>query len=305
MKRITANIGPLCILLTAFIWGFCLVGQATGMKYMGAWSFSAVRLTLGGLSLVFAVFIIDAIKKKNTPEHKPLEEYKAAFKPGLICAPVILSSTMFQQFGLIYTGVGKCAFVTAFYIFLVPLFSTIFGEKIKVKMWIAVMLAMAGLYMITMSSGFDNINIGDVLSFGSAVTYALFIILVDRSVKKVDVLKFSAVQFTICGLLCFIPAFIWEPGQITWENIMLNPWPIIVTGVVSCALGYTIQLIGQKTTKPTTVSMILSSETVFSMIAGMIFLHEVMLVKEYIGCAIMVIAIVLSVLPDKSTKGAL
>lgn len=291
------NIGPICILLCAFIWGFCIVGQATGMEVMGPWSFSAVRLTVGGVSLIIVSLLIDLKKHGNT-----IAEYKQALKPGLICMPIILSTIMFQQYGLLYTGVGKCAFITAFYIFLVPLLSTFIGGKISKKIWICVVLAMAGLYLITMSSGFDEINKGDIISLGAALMYSVYIIVLGKTAGQSDVIKFSAVQFTACGLVSFIPAAILETGQITFDHIMYSIWPILLTGVISCALGYTLQIVGQKYTKPDTVSIVLSSETVFSLLSGMIFLHEVLTVKEYIGCAIMTIAIIISVMPERKGK---
>ena len=291
--------GKFFLFLTAFIWGFCLVGQSNGMEVMGPWSFTAARVTLGGLSLIVLALISDNKRKKEIPLSELKKEYKDALVPGLICAPLILATIIFQQYGLLYTGVGKCAFITALYIFLVPLFGLFFGEKVKAKSWISVVIALVGLYLITMSSGFDNINKGDIISFGAAISYSIYIQVVGKVADRLDTIKFSGIQFTIAGLISFIPAVIIETGQLTWANYMHSIWPIFLTGVISCAVGYTLQIKGQSMVKPSLSSIILSSETVFSLFAGMIFLNEVLTGKEYIGCFIMVIAIAISVIPGK------
>lgn len=296
------NRGYIYLFLTAFIWGFCLVGQSNGMEVMGPWSFTAARVTLGGLSLLVFALISDNKRKNEIPASELKKEYKDAFIPGLICAPLILATIIFQQYGLLYTGVGKCAFVTALYIFLVPLFGIFFGEKIKLKSWISVVVALGGLYLITMSSGFDNINKGDIICFGAAIAYSIHMQVVGKVSSRLDTIKFSGIQFTVAGLLSFIPAAIIETGQLTWANYMHSLWPIFLTGIISCAVGYTLQIKGQSLVKPSTTSIILSSESVFSLLAGMIFLHEILTGKEYLGCAVMMFAIAISVIPEKKTQ---
>ena len=291
--------GPAILLLTALIWGVGLSGQAQGMEFMGPLSFSACRITLGGVSMIPLALILDKMQKGKNPEYSPGAEYRKALRPAMICMPPLLGCIMFQQYGLQYTGAGKCAFITAFYIFLVPCMGLILGKKVSGRMWLAVAMAVFGLYMITMSSGFDNINRGDVLSFGAAVTYSIFIQAVDIYGEGVDTVKFSLMQFLAMGIICFVLAAVFEPGQITWEHYMGSIVPIAYTGIVACAGGYTLQILGQKYTDANKSAIILSSETVFSMLAGMILLHEVLLVREYVGCLIMCIAIAISVIPKR------
>lgn len=297
MKKIK---GPIILLLTAFIWGFCLVGQASGMDFMGPWSFSAARLTLGGVSLIILSLALDIINKKKNPNYNVVEEYKKAILPAVICVAPILATIMCQQYGLKYTQVGKCAFVTAFYIFLTPFFGLFIGKKTSIKLWIAVVLAMIGLFFITMSGGISNINTGDIICLFAAIAYAIYILLVDKYGADVDSIKFSMFQFLICGLVCFPIAAIIEPGELTWETYKATLIPIIVTGIVSCGCGYTLQIVGQKFTEANVATIILSSETVFSLLGGFLLLHEILKPNEYIGCAIMVVAILISVLPEKN-----
>lgn len=292
--------GKILLLLTAFIWGFCLAGQASGMDYMGPWSFTGARMTLGGVSLIVLSLILDLINKKRDVNYNAINEYKKAFLPSIICAAPILACTIFQQKGLLYTSVGKVAFVTAFYIFLVPLFGFFIGKKISPKIGIAVVLAMVGLYFITMSGGVSGINKGDIICLFAAISYAIYILLVDKLGQNIDSVKFSMFQFLTCGLVSFPVAAIVEPGQLTWASYNAAIVPIFATGILSCAGGYTLQIIGQKYTEANVATIILSGETVFSLLGGFLLLHEVLAPIEYLGCAIMVVAILISVLPEKS-----
>lgn len=292
--------GNIFVFLAALVWGLSFVGQSTGMEVMGPLSFSAVRITLGAFSMLPLSIVLDYIKKKKDSSYNAILEYKKAIIPALICTPILLSTIMFQQYGLIYTSVGKCAFITAFYLFLVPFFGIFVGKRPPLKAWLLVIIAMFGLYLITMSSGFDNINTGDIITFGAAIMFSVYIRVLEVVSSKSDSIKFSMFQFLFCGIICFIAAPLLEPGQITWDNYVYSLPSIIVTGVFSCGAGYTLQIVGQARTSANTASLILSSETVISMLAGFVFLGEILTPKEYIGCALMCVAILISVIPGKA-----
>ncbi len=284
----------LCIFLAAFIWGVCLVGQSAGMEVMGPFSFSAVRLTLGGVSMIPLAIILDIRKSKERKKGDLLLEYKNALKHAAIAGPIILTCILFQQYALIYTSVGKCAFITAFYLFIVPGLEMLLGRKNNAGTWKAVVLAIIGIYILTMSGGVEKVNIGDILSLGVAATYSVYMLVVEKHAYRVDVIKFAMLQFLICGLISFIFAVFLEPGQITLENCIHSIVPILITGILSCAVGYTLQIIGQSGVSASTCTIILSSETIFSLLAGMIILNERMYLREYIGCGVMIIAIIVS-----------
>lgn len=296
------NKGNWLLLLAAMIWGMSLVAQQGGMEHMGPWSFTAIRCTLGGLSMIPLVAFLDKNKKKTETAFDWKKDTVKTIKPAALCAVFLCTCIMCQQYGLLYTGVGKGAFITALYIFITPVLCLILGQKVEKKIWIAVIFALAGLYMITMSSGFDAINKGDIIMLGAALSYSIFIVVVDRVDESIDTVKMACMQFLMLGIFCFIPAFILEAGDITWANIMLSITPILYAGIISCAGGYTLQMLGQKTADASKASLILSSETVFSLLAGFLILHEILKPKEYIGCIIMTIAIIISVLPGKRNK---
>lgn len=304
MKNIKRNElkGNFLVLLAAFVWGVSYVWQKEGMDYMKPYSFTGVRFLLGGFCLIFISIIVDLITYKNDKKHNMIEDFKKAFKPGLICAPVILATVIIQQYALQETEVGKSAFLCAFYIFLVPLFSFFFGEKPSKKIWFAVVLATVGLFIMNVTGGIENINRGDVLSLLVSFGYSAFILLSDKYTKEADPTKYATIQFLLAGIISTILSFFIEPGNICVENIKLSAQSIIITAIFSTCMGYTLQMVGQKDASANEVPIILSSETLFSLIAGFVVLHEILEINEYIGCALVAIAIIISVLPDKKKK---
>lgn len=296
------NKGNVILLLTAAIWGFSLVAQKAGMDCMGPWSFTAVRCTLAGICLLPIAAYLDKKRKQEQPDFDAKSDTRSTILPAFWCFIFLEGTTMFQQFGLLWTGVGKGAFITAFYIFLTPVFGLFLKQRITGRTWAAVVIAMIGLFLITMTGPMSaedkGINFGDVLMFLAAFAYAGYIHAVDRA-GVTNIAKLSSMQFFMIGLSSFIPSFIFEAGDITWEHCMISLIPILYAGVISAAGGFTLQMVGQKFTEPSAASIILSSETVFSLFAGWIFFHEILTPLEYVGCAIMVIAIAMTVLPEK------
>lgn len=299
------NKGNIILLLAAAIWGFSLVAQKAGMESMGPWSFTAVRCILAGISLSPVAIYLDKKKKREEPDYDAKADTLSTIKPAFWCFIFLEATIMFQQYGLLWTGVGKGAFITAFYIFLTPLFGLFLKQKIRGRIWTAVVIAMAGLFLITMagpmSAADKSINFGDFLMFLGAFAYAGYIHTVDRA-GAWNIAKLSAIQFFMIGVFSFIPSFILETGDVCWENCMLGLVPILYAGVISAAGGFTLQMVGQKFTKPSTASIILSSETVFSLFAGWISFHEILTPMEYIGCGVMIIAIVMAVMPEKENE---
>lgn len=273
------------------------------MDSMGPWSFTAVRCTLAGVCLLPIAVYLDKKKKLEEPDYNAKADTRRTILPAFWCFIFLEGTTMFQQIGLLWTGVGKGAFITAFYIFLTPVFGLVLKQRISKRIWIAVVIAMVGLFLITMTGPMSaaedkSINFGDFLMFLAAFAYAGYIHAVDRA-GVWNIAKLSSIQFFMIGIFSIVPALILEPGDITWENCMIGLIPILYAGVISAAGGFTLQMVGQKFTTPSAASIILSSETVFSLFAGWICFHEVLTVMEYVGCAVMVVAIAMTVVPEK------
>ena len=208
-----------------------------------------------------------------------------------------MSASAFQQLGIQYTTVGHAGFITACYIILVPIINLIFfKKKCNPVIWLAVILSLAGLYLLCMTDGF-TMNKGDFLVLICSILYALHILVIDYFSPRTDGVKMSGIQFLVCGLLSTVPALIFETSSL---NNILQAWaPILYAGVLSSGVAYTLQIIGQKNMNPTVASLILSLESCISVIAGWILLGQKLGLREFGGCVLMFSAILLAQLPEK------
>lgn len=287
--------GNIFLLMAAVVWGCGLVAQKAGMSHLGAFGFTAVRCTLGGVALLPLLFYMD--KRKNE-EQKKLEAGRKRIFMGSVCCGIALATLMmFQQLGLPYTTVGKAGFITALYILITPLMGILLGKKVSRNLWLGVVIGLAGMYMLCLFEGFSGVTFGDLMMLGAAVMASLHMHIVDYFVRTVDPVKLSAYQFIVTGLVSFIPALIFE--NMTVEAVVDCAVPVLYAGIVSCGFGYTFQVIGQKYTSPSIASLVLSMETVFSLLAGWVFFREVLTLPEYIGGGLMIAAIIVSQIPDR------
>jgi drug/metabolite transporter (DMT)-like permease len=204
-------------------------------------------------------------------------------------------ASAFQQIGILYTTVGKAGFITAMYIVLVPLCGLFLHKKVGKKVWIGVVLAVAGLYLLCMSERL-SVNKGDLLMLICALCFAIHILVVDHFGRQTDGVKLSCIQFFVCALLSGILMLLLETPS--WETIRAAWLPICYAGLLSSGAGYTLQILGQKDTDPTVASLLMSLESVFAAIAGWLLLHERFSLRELAGVVLMAGAIVLAQLPE-------
>lgn len=288
------NKGTIFLLIAAAIWGFALIAQKEGMAHLGAFSFTSIRCLLGGISMLPLVYVLSrksaAAAGSDSAAVQPSEKlsWKAAFQCGFFLTCLML----LQQFGLPHTSVGKAAFITALYIPITPMLERFTGKKVSKYVWISAGIALVGMYLLCFTDGLSGFNFGDACMLGAAFAASLQMLAVDKWVKQVDAVKLSCYQFIVVGLLCLPLALLLE--TITWEAIQATAMPILYAGLCSCGFGYTFQVVGQKYTTAGRTAILLSMETVFSLIAGMIFYQEFMSAVEYAGCAVMFLAVILS-----------
>lgn len=298
----TVSKGNVFLILAAIVWGMGLVSQQAGMDYLGPLSFTAARCTLGGLSMIPLVVFLQKSKRRQKSDQEPVEqvELKGELKAAFFCALALTSLILLQQYGLLHTSVGKAGFITALYILMTPVSGKfLLNKPVAKQTWIGVAIALVGMYFLCLTGGIDGINIGDVIMVFAAMAATAHMHIVDHFVSKYDPVKLSCYQFIMVGLMCLIPAFVLEGDVFTWEYIKLSAIPILYAGLASCAVGYTFQIIGQKYTEPNTASLLLSMETVFALLTGWIILGEVLIGAEYLGCAIMFVAIIIAQLPER------
>ena len=286
-------------LITAMIWGSSFVTQSISAGHIGCFSFGALR----ALPATVFLFLLVCVMRRLQPREKySAAQKKMLLRAGLICGTLLTAAISFQQFGLSYTSAGKAGFISALYIVLVPVFSIFFGKKPGGRVWIFVAVAVAGLYLLCVNgSGEMSFSGGDLSVLLCTVVFAFQIIAVDHYAGKVDGVELSCVQFAVMTVLSAACALL-AGEQTTMEAVKTCLPYILYTGIFSSGIAYTLQIIAQKDGEATVVSLLLSLESLFAVVSGAIFLHERMSAQEYLGCALMLAAVLLSQLPEKSAK---
>jgi drug/metabolite transporter (DMT)-like permease len=289
-KALKANV---LLLLTSMIWGFAFIAQRVGIKYVGSLTFNGIRFALGSISLIPLV-LFSEYKAKNggsinfkSEDSKPFEVIKA----GTIIGLMLFAGVTLQQLGLKETTAGKAAFITGFYLILVPLFGIFFKQKINASTWIAGVVSLAGLYLISINEDF-SIARGDLLVFLGSFFWAGHILFIDRFNRKYEPLKLSLVQYIFCSLLSLILALVFE--DITIDGIVQAAVPILYGGIASVGIAYTLQIYGQKYARPSHAAILLSLESVFAAIGEFLILGETMSLRAYTGCLLMFAGVISS-----------
>jgi drug/metabolite transporter (DMT)-like permease len=296
--------GEIFLTITAIIWGTSFVVQKVSLDYIGPFTFVALRFILGGIFLFPVVMLLDRMKQKNTAlsaegmdsTGKEVFLTKPTLFGGIACGFALFLAASFQQNGLVYTTSGKAGFITGLYIVLVPLLGLLLHKKVRGLIWAGVAFAIAGLYLLCIKEGF-TIGKGDLIVLAGALFWAIHILIVDHFVPIADCFKMSVIQILVAGLLSSVPMLLLETPAIT--AILDGAWTILYTAIVVTGIAYTLQIVGQRNTDPAIASIIMSLESVFAVISGMLLLNEVMSIKEIIGCVLMFIAVIITQLPQK------
>lgn len=308
--------GSLLLLLGAFVWGVAFVAQSVGMDHLNAFAFNSIRNFIGVIALLpILIWKIYGLKDDmnnvqplNSVDSSKSETHtsflqnirkiftKDLFWGGIICGTALCIASNFQQLGIQYSTVGKSAFITTLYIVFVPLLGLFFKKKVSIQVWIGVFLAMAGLYLLCMKDEVFVLGIGDIYLLLCAFFFTIQITAVDYFAPKVDGVALSMMQFFVTAVLSGVFMIFTEIP--TWSNICGAAIPLLYAGVISCGIGYTLQIIGQKHLSATVASLIMSLESVFATLAGWVILHEVLSTKELIGCGLVFAAVILTQLPS-------
>lgn len=284
------------LVLTAMIWGFAFVAQRVGADYLRPFTFNGIRFVMGAVSLIPVILLFE----RGRSDKKALS---ATVKYGIIAGIVLCTASNLQQYGVELTGsAGKSGFITGLYTVLVPLIYFIMGRKTGLPVWIGAIVTVGGLYLLCGVDSSVPFGMGDVVLIVGAVLWALHIIILDKVSDKVRPLRFSAVQFSVCGVITLICAVIFDRGDFAVEYVRQAIVPLLYGGVGSVGIAYTCQLLGQRDADPTFAAIVLSTEAVFSAVGAAIILKEYMEVPGYIGCALIFAGIVLSQIPAGKKK---
>lgn len=286
------------LLLAACIWGVAFVAQSVAMDHIGPYTFSCIRFLLGGIVLlpVIGIFSVSGKGRSVKAESSVWKRNRLLIIGGICCGIALCVASNLQQIGIITTSAGKAGFITAFYIVFVPIVNLFFGKKSSLLIWLSVALALVGLYLLCITESF-SINQGDVYLLLCAIVFSAHILIIDHFSPLVDGVKMSCIQFFVAGILSAIPMLLFENPS--FAQLKAASVSILYAGIMSCGVAYTLQIVGQKNMNPTIASLILSLESVVSVLAGWIILHQALSTREIIGCVLMFGAIILAQLPSK------
>lgn len=292
--------GVLLLLLTAVIWGTSFVAQSEGMESVDAFTFQGIRTLLGSLVLVPVILIKSKKERSHLSDEEKSERSKQNKKTwiyGSILGVALCIATNLQQFAFYHSTAGKIAFITATYMFFVPLIGLFFKKRIPLLTWFCIVLGFIGLYFLSFkTNSFGDLNRGDIQAFFCALFFTIQILLIEKFGPYCDGVKLSAVQFFVSGLISTILMFIFENPEIS--AIKSAALPILYSGIMSCGIAYTLQIIGQKYCEATIASLLMCMESVFAAISAAIIIHEKLSGREITGCVIMFTAILITQISD-------
>ena len=289
--------GSLLLLLGSMIWGAAFVAQRVGMDHVGPFTFNGIRMLLAWLVMIPVTALMEH-KYKNTPGYTAPDP-KDQRLSGVICGALLFIASSLQQMGLVSTTAGKAGFITALYVVLVPVAAWFLFRKNPGKViWLGVLIAVGALWLLCMpADGGFVLQSGDLLVLGCAVCFTFQILCVDHYAARVSGVKLARDEFLVTGGLSMLIAVATEP--ISWEGVRETLIPILYAGIMSGAVGYTLQVLGQRDTDPTVASLLMCMEAVFAVLTGVLLIGEKMTVRETVGCVLMFCAVILAQLPEE------
>lgn len=299
-------ISSLLLILISAAWGGSFVAQTKGGNIVGPFSFGFLRFLIAGIAILPLVGLID---KKSVPlKSVVVRKKKDLISGGMLCGFFLAGTSAFQQLGLsMGTSSGKAGFLTSCNVIFVPLIGLMFKDKVKANVWLGVGITVVGLYFLCINGGF-NVMLGDVLVLICSVMNAARIIAVDRYMNKADTAKLACVQFFSASVILGVLTAIFEIDSLSSWWALVNQstvWlSLLYAGVVAGAIAFTVQIVAQKNVNATVSSILMSTESVFSVIAGCLIMHEVLTVREFVGCAAIFVAIIIAQLPERNKSKA-
>lgn len=261
------------------------------MEHMGPFTFVCLRSFITSVLL----FAVSFVRFKKTPQDRA--RTRETFKLGALLGIILVVAVSLQQIGLVYTTPAKSGFITALYIIMIPIIGLFTRKRASLRVWISVGIAIIGLALLCLSKDL-GVNLGDVITLGCAIVFALHIMLVDKYAADMDAILLCAVQFGVGAILSLFPTLFFEGPH--WTDIRPAMGSLLYAAVFSGAIGYTLQFYGQKFTPPAEASLLMCLESLFAAIGGWLLLGQALSPREIAGCCLMLFASILVQLPSKS-----
>lgn len=286
------------LFLAAFIWGVAFVAQSVGMDYVEPFTFNGIRCLIGSVFLLPCIYFFDRFKGEEEKE-KIQKNRKTLWVAGTVCGVILFVATNSQQIGLQYTSAGKAGFITALYIVFVPIIGIFLKKKCRWNVWLSVFIAIVGFYLLSITDGV-HLSKGDFFVFICALVFPFHIWTVNHYAPLLDGVRLSCIQFLVCGVLSGICMFLFETPKM---GAIFSAWaPILYAGILSCGVAYTLQIVGQRDFNPTIASLLMSFESVFSVLAGWVLLGQALSRREIIGCVLIFAGVILAQIPVRDRK---
>ena len=302
MKK-SSILGAGLILVATIIWGVAFVAQTSASDRVGAFTFNAARSLIAAVLLSAIVAVKEPVVKNralktNHSYEKParVNLLKKSFIAGALAGVALFAAVNFQQYGIEKypadtSSSGRAGFLTATYVVFVAAYVAIRHKKIHPLTVLSCVGCVIGMYLLCVHGGVKKIYFGDVLEIFGALCFAVQILIIDRF-SDADGVAFSCAQFWVVTIFSAIGAAIFETVRIA--DLKAAWLPIVYAGVMSSTVGYTFQVLGQKSVKPAVASVIMSLESVFAALAGWVILKETLSAVELCGCALVFLSVVIS-----------
>ena len=284
--------GTLALVAASVVWGMAFSAQSTAMLYIQPYTFVFLRSTITFLVLMAAMPLF----RRISGGHDAAPGWRAHLVPGAIIGLFLALATILQQVGLVYTTPAKSGFVTALYIVIVPLLGLFMGRRVTRMLWLGLILSLTGMILLCVQSDL-SVNLGDVFTLACAFMFSLQILMVSRYAPSLDAMKLSALQFATCAVISGIAALLFETPRL--EGALKCVGSILYVSVCSGAIGYTLQMVGQKYADPTLAAILMCLESVFAALGGWLLLGQALSPRELLGCALMLAASVIAQLPER------
>lgn len=289
--------GTVFLLMAAILWGASFVFQNEGAQIIDPIAFNGLRSLLGSVALLPVIAVIQLAKKKNGTYKKTTKsENKTLFLGGLYCGLALCAAGTLQTLG-IKQGAGESGFITTIYIVFVPILSVFLRKKIPHIVWLAVMMCFVGLYFLCGSFAF---NVNQIYLLLCAFFFAIHILVIDYYSPKVDGVKLSCLQFLVVGVIDSVLMLFTEVPTLAQIGNCIPE--LAYMGFVSCSIAYTFQIVGQKYISATVGALLMSLESVFSVLSEWLLQGNVLAPLKIFGCVIIFAAVVLVQLPQKNTN---
>jgi drug/metabolite transporter (DMT)-like permease len=297
-RFVRQNVYPV---LASLIWGTAFVAQSVAADYIPPFAFNAIRNLLAGAMLLLGILVYDNTGARRGGKPK-VQDRRALLLGGLATGLFLAVASNLQQAGLADTAAGKAGFITALYVVLVPLLGVFFKKRVSGQIWLSVAIAVAGLWLLCIRGGF-TLQTSDVYLLLCAFFFSCQILCIDHFGRRVQGVRLACAEFLVAGVISTALTALFE--TIDWAGVLRCALPILYCAVFSSCVAYTLQILAQRDADPTVVTLLLSLESVFSVLAGAVILGDRLSGREYLGCVLMFAAVILAQVPLRRRQNSL